>query len=68
MAFLTGEGGFVDHPPTGTAPPVSPLSIKEITPSIVLVGGVAADVLWSGLSPTRLGVVQINLQLPNYSS
>jgi uncharacterized protein (TIGR03437 family) len=64
MAFLTGVGGFVDHPPTGTAPPVSPLSITVITPSIVL-GGVAADVLWSGLSPTRLGVVQINLQLPN---
>ena len=57
--FLTGLGA-VDNPPApGAASPSLPLARTLATPA-VLVGGVEAQVLFSGLAPGLAGVYQIN--------
>ena len=61
--FATGLGA-VDPPveagqPAGGSPP----SVTVMTP-VVLVGGVPADVLFSGLTPGFVGLYQVNIRIP----
>jgi uncharacterized protein (TIGR03437 family) len=61
--FAAGLGSATPQVPAGQAAGTSPLSRTDKTPS-VLIGGVSADVLFSGLAPGLVGVYQINAKIP----
>jgi uncharacterized protein (TIGR03437 family) len=63
VIYATGAGTF-DNPPTdGAGAPGGPLANTKITASVT-VGGSAAQVLFSGLTPGLVGLLQINIHLP----
>jgi hypothetical protein len=62
VIYATGLGGGIPAVPVGNAAPLSPLS-QGYTP-IVLIGGVAAHVEFSGLAPGLAGVNQLNVVVP----
>ena len=60
--------GAVDHPPlSGEATPfptaTQPLASTLVKPTVTI-GGVAANVLFSGLTPGSIGLYQIDVQVP----
>ncbi|HYW42168.1 MAG TPA: hypothetical protein VE959_04885 [Bryobacteraceae bacterium] len=59
VILATGLGAVNNPVPTGGVPPAGVLSTTLITPT-VLVGGVPAQVVFSGLSP-YVGVYQLNI-------
>jgi uncharacterized protein (TIGR03437 family) len=61
--FCTGLGRLNNAPATGVASPSSPLA-TTIDPVSVTIGGVAANVVFSGLTPGLVGLYQINVQVP----
>jgi len=64
VIYATGVGSF-DHPPaTGAPAAVSPLAMSLVTPTVT-VGSTAASVLFAGLTPGFVGLVQVNIQLPS---
>jgi uncharacterized protein (TIGR03437 family) len=62
VAYLTGLGPVTNQPPTGFAAGV-PLSETTNTP-VVTMGGVNATVKFSGLTPSLVGLYQINVEVP----
>jgi len=62
--YCTGLGAVSNQPPTGTAGLSSPLSMTSTTP-IVSIGGVVAQVSYSGLAPGAVGEYQVNVQVPS---
>lgn len=63
VTYLTGSGP-VDHAiPTGKWIPLSPLS-QETLATTVTVNGVNANVRFSGLAPSLIGLMQINFDVP----
>ena len=68
IIYATGLGA-VDFPPAdGAIPPFpSPSSnglVNTLTPPVVTVGGMSAQVLFSGLQPQFVGVNQVNIIIP----
>lgn len=64
IIYATGLGP-VDNPPSdGGIPPAGTL-VNTLTKPIVMVGGVSAQVLFSGLQPQFVGVNQVNIVVPN---
>jgi len=63
-AYLTGQGQVTPAVPTGTPAPLSPLSYP-FAPVHVTIGGQAAYVQFAGTAPGFVGVMQINVQVPN---
>ncbi len=61
--YATGAGALNNPPLDGQPAPSSPASTTKTLP-IVMVGGVAATVQFSGLTPESVGLLQINIQLP----
>lgn len=61
--FCTGLGPVTNQPQTGSPAPLSPLSYTTVTPTVTI-GGVAADVSFSGLAPGYVGLYQVNAQVP----
>jgi len=62
--YLTGQGA-VDHPlPTGAAAPATPLSLP-LAATEARVGGRPAQVAFAGLAPGFVGVLQMNLVIPD---
>ena len=56
--------GAVDNPPlSGEATPAQPLASTLVKPTVTI-GGVAANVLFSGLTPDSIGLYQIDLEVP----
>jgi minor extracellular serine protease Vpr len=56
--------GAVDHPPlSGEATPSQQLASTLVKPTVTI-GGLAADVLFSGLTPGSIGLYQIDVQVP----
>ncbi len=62
--FCTGLGRLNNAPATGVASPSSPLA-TTVDPVSVTIGGVAANVVFSGLTPGLVGLYQINVQIPS---
>jgi 6-phosphogluconolactonase len=60
--YCTGLGTVTNQPATGAAAPLKPLS-ETITAPTVTIGGVPAKVTFSGLTPTYVGLYQVNVQV-----
>ena len=62
MIFATGLGA-VDRPLAPTGPTPADQQRNTLAKPVVLIGGVAAQVTFSGLSPQFVGVNQINVTI-----
>jgi uncharacterized protein (TIGR03437 family) len=60
--YFTGQGPSTNQVATGSAAPLSPLSQPTAT-AIVQVGGIRGTVQFIGLTPTFVGLSQVNVQL-----
>jgi uncharacterized protein (TIGR03437 family) len=60
--YLNGLGDVTNRPAIGFVAQAQPLSNTLATPTVTI-GGKAATVLFSGLTPTESGLYQINLRL-----
>lgn len=67
VAYLTGQGQVDNFVPTGQIAPTSPLS-RPVRSVDATVGGRQADILFAGLTPGLIGVLQVNLRVPNLNS
>ncbi len=63
VIYCTGLGEVNPAVPTGAAAPLTQIS-KTIEPITVTVGGIASDVLFSGLTPGFVGLYQVNTTVP----
>ena len=63
VAYATGLGPVTVNVPTGQAAPASPLAITMELPTITI-GGVPAEVVFSGMAPGFVGLYQVNVQVP----
>jgi uncharacterized protein (TIGR03437 family) len=63
IIYATGIGNTSPLVPDGQPAPNSPLAVAT-APTTVTIGGVSANVLFSGLVPGLVGLWQINAELP----
>ncbi len=63
VIYATGLGALDTALETGAPAPVSALARTRTVPRVLL-GGVAAPVLFSGLAPGFVGLYQVNIQVP----
>jgi len=61
--YCTGLGAVSNPPATGAAAPTAPLSVTSTTPT-VSIGGVPAQVTFSGLAVGYVGLNQVNVLVP----
>jgi uncharacterized protein (TIGR03437 family) len=61
--YCTGLGAVSNQPATGIAAPAGPLSVTIATPTVTI-GGIMAQVTFSGLAPGAVGLYQVNVQVP----
>ena len=61
--YCTGLGTVTNPPATGVKAPASPLSFTTTTPTVTI-GGAPAQVTFSGLAPSFVGLYQVNVQIP----
>lgn len=61
--YITGLGPVSGSPVTGVGAPTDSLSTTS-SPPTVTIGGVPAQVSFSGLSPNFVGLYQVNAQVP----
>jgi uncharacterized protein (TIGR03437 family) len=64
VVYATGLGAVTNTPATGAAAPSAPLAETVAKPSVT-VGGVAAEVVFSGLTPGFVGLYQVNIRIPD---
>ncbi len=62
--YATGLGSVTNTPVTGRPSPQQPLAQTTAMPEVI-VGGVKAQVSWSGLSPGFTGLYQVNFKVPS---
>jgi len=67
VIYANGLGAVDNPPPSGEATPsptaAQPLASTLVTPTVTI-GGVAATVLFSGLTPGSIGLYQIDVVVP----
>lgn len=62
--WSTGLGGVTNQPLTGAAAPFTPLSETFLRPGVTI-GGIEAEVNFSGLAPGFVGLYQVNARVPD---
>ena len=62
--YCTGLGPVTNQPATGSPSPTNPLSRTMSQPSVII-GGVLANVVFSGLAPGSVGLYQVNSVVPS---
>lgn len=62
--YATGVGSLNNPPATGEVAAVSPLATSIVTGAIT-VGGIPAQVLFAGLTPSLVGLLQVNFIVPS---
>jgi uncharacterized protein (TIGR03437 family) len=65
--YVTGQGAVDNAVATGAAASGSPLS-RPLAPVQVQIGGQAADIQFAGLAPGFVGLLQINVKIPNLAA
>ena len=63
LIYCTGLGAVTNQPPSGAAAPSNPLAVTTTKP-VVTIGGVPAQVSFSGLAPGSAGEYQVNALVP----
>jgi uncharacterized protein (TIGR03437 family) len=63
IIYATGLGALDNPPADGAIPPTGTL-VNTLTKPVVMVGGMQAQVLFSGLQPQFVGVNQVNITIP----
>ena len=66
MVYFTGQGPVDTQVSSGGPAPVQPLA-RTLSETTVTIGGVASNVIFSGLTPGLVGLAQANVQVPNLS-
>lgn len=61
--YLTGQGAVAPAIATGASAPSSPLA-QAVYPIVATIGGRAAEVIHSGLSPGSIGLFQATIRVP----
>jgi uncharacterized protein (TIGR03437 family) len=61
--YCTGLGPVTNQPPTGSPASADPLAETTTMPTVTI-GGLVAQVLYSGLAPGNVGLYQVNAQVP----
>jgi beta-glucosidase len=64
LIYCTGLGPVLNPPPTGAAAPAKPLAVTTTKPTVTI-GGVPAQVQFSGLAPGSVGEYQVNALVPS---
>ena len=62
--FVNGLGPVSNTPPSGEPASAQPLSYSSVPPTVTI-GGVAAQVIFSGLAPLYVGLYQVNAVVPS---
>src|ERR1700677_4418164 len=65
--YCTGLGAVTNVPPSGSPPPTNQLSDTTTVPTVTI-GGVQAQVPFSGLAPGSVGEYQVDALVPAGSS
>ncbi|MCZ6750343.1 MAG: IPT/TIG domain-containing protein [Acidobacteria bacterium] len=68
IVYGTGIGGLENPPPTGAASLQEPLATSLVEPQVILTGSsseAAGRSLFVGLAPGFVGLIQMNIQLPD---
>jgi uncharacterized protein (TIGR03437 family) len=63
--YGTGTGALTRQPQDGAAPGATPILAETTSKPLVYIGGVPAEVQFSGLNPTAPGLWQINAVVPD---
>jgi uncharacterized protein (TIGR03437 family) len=63
IVYGTGIGALLNPPLTSTPALAAPLAVSSLPPAAT-VGAVPATVLFAGLAPNFVGLVQVNLRMP----
>ena len=67
VIYMTGSGPVTNPVKTGIAAPNSPLSYETISPITAKVGTANAQVVFAGLAPQFIGLMQVNIAVPALS-
>ena len=62
--FLTGQGLTTPPVETGSLSPMAPPFAAPIAPVAVTIAGQPAEILFAGLAPGTIGLLQLNVKIP----
>jgi uncharacterized protein (TIGR03437 family) len=62
--YANGLGPVTNQPASGDPAPLSPLCLTTPTQATVMIGNQPAQVVFSGLTPTAIGLYQIDVYVP----
>ena len=64
LIFCSGLGPVQPEVPSGDVAPTAEPLARTVSPPMVNIAGIAADVTFSGLAPGFVGLYQVNVQVP----